>query len=159
MSEDTSGSLEMIPASPTKTLFCVVGRDYYSFDMGAAVERHVESCFVEQSPYTLMIEEWATYPPSHHLPTTECILDFIFDWVCENGEIDEGLTDEWEQACADGMAKSMVEATKRSICYKVNSRMAKWVIKTHTVQIVVDSEGELVGWKLILTQSHEGSDK
>lgn len=93
----------------------------------------------------IVIEEWTVHPASDHLPHIGRLIDWLVEWVAENGEIDEDAFECWESAgrCED-VTLAFAEAMAL-LASKVTYRMADKHVATHTVTHDADGNPLLDG--------------
>ncbi len=79
------------------------------------------------------VEEWSVRPTIDLLPHSAAILEWIADWVFDNGEVDEGFRDNYiaKTACDEvvAAAKALRQAIASKITYRMaDEKVATWVL-------------------------------
>lgn len=90
--------------------------------------------------FSFVIEEWSVAPPRRHLPAADRVLDYICEWVSDNGEIDEDGYDAWSSHADDPDVVAAFDAALDLLASKITYRMADKLVATHVVTF--DAAGE-----------------
>lgn len=88
------------------------------------------------------IEEHTVVPSRDHLPSPHSLLEYISEWVADNGEVDEYWHESLDGHSADPDVVAATEALLQLLASKVTYWMADKVVATHT--ITWDETGPLV---------------
>lgn len=99
-------------------LYGLTGAEELWFDPADAVQNYIDSRY-EDGPLDLTIEEWSVHPPRYHLPTVPTLLEWLDDWVADNGEVG----DECEFEHTDAISAA-ADALLDTIASTIRWRMA-----------------------------------
>jgi len=115
------------------------------FELSTVYDRWHDDFADDEPKPDVVIEEWTVHPADDHLPHIDRLMDWLVEWVCENGEIDEDATECWESAarCED-VTLAFAEAMDL-LASKVTYRMADELVAIHTVTHDADGNPMLDG--------------
>jgi len=82
---------------------------------------------------TYVIEEWSVRRPRTHAPRTDLILSWIVDNITDEGEVDEHVSNQWENAAEDPQVVAAFDAALDLMASKVSYRMADRHLRDLTV--------------------------
>jgi hypothetical protein len=80
-----------------------------------------------------IIEEWAVMPATSHLPSAEQVLEYMAEWVGEQGEVDEYGCDHWAFGVTDPDVVAAAENLRIVFASKISYRMADKMLREHLV--------------------------
>lgn len=127
--------------SPTlRRIYGTPGAEVLYDDPATVYEMDIEPWVDEHDRRPRQIEEWSVHPPDYHLPDTTTILEWISEWVADNGEVTEGVYDDWTEACASHRSDLAAKALRQVIASQVTKRMACKLVATH--EVTWDDESE-----------------
>ena len=113
------------------------------FDPAEVVEKWL-AVHDDDEPRYFEIEEWSVHPPIYHMPSVDSLLEWIGEWVMDNGEVCEDAPDWWDRALGDGEVGKTAEALLTLIASKVTGRMANKLLRTLQVTPSDDPENPLI---------------
>jgi len=87
-----------------------------------------------------IIEEWSTYPPRYHLPTSERLYEWLDEWVCEMGEAGEFM----DLPKADEETVAAMEALLDLVAGKIRWSMARNKLRELLVTPSDDPQNPLI---------------
>lgn len=137
----------MIDETPVEEqrLFGKNGDEHMHFDP----ESVLDSCDGDE----VEIEEWEVYPPRHHLPPAEHLLE----WIAES---DYDVTEEWWESASDAVAHDDVKAAAETlldlIASNITYRMASKRVAIHKYRWVPAEEPAYEGdgeWVLVIKET------
>jgi hypothetical protein len=91
-------------------------------------------------PEGILVEVHDVYPPSEHLPDGESILEYIHEWSCDNGMVDEGWCEQMGNVIKSADTKAAMEVLLYTIGRQMNYGMAKDVVDR--VKLTWDEDGK-----------------
>ena len=106
-------------------LYCLPGSETLGLDIESVVEDLDDGEYV--------VEEWSTHPPSDHLPSPGWVAEQIKEYVSDQGEVDEGCFDKFDDAI-DACTSHLWFVLDR-IAMGVRYRMADTKLAEHTVKV------------------------
>jgi hypothetical protein len=74
--------------------------------------------------FPITIEEWSVHPPIYHVPSANRILDWLTEWIADNGEVFEDSYDQFEAATKKPDVVAAVENLRSVLASKITFRMA-----------------------------------
>jgi hypothetical protein len=120
--------------------------DLYS-DLDSAVEAYVDDLATVNVGDVFTFAEHDVHPPRYHFPSADHVLDEIVEWVCDNGEIDGDMAEEFEAVCRSAPAVAAIEFALDAIASKIRYRMANNLLRTFKVRITAVREHGIVDWE------------
>ena len=87
-----------------------------------------------------IIEEWTLLSPLAHLPSRKRLLDWIFDWACQNGDVLE----EWSFPENNNDIDRAADALLDTIAGEVTYHMVNKRVRTYLITWGEDGESPLV---------------
>jgi len=129
--------------APAERLYGFDDDEYGADDPAAVLERFIEDT---DEPFGSLacpdIVEWSVRPSTSHLPSTSLIVDFLSEWVGENGELSN--EDGWEQFDEAIHSRSgLIEELRESIGSAVGWRQADKALRR--LPVAWTAEG---GWTI-----------
>lgn len=87
----------------------------------------------------VVVEKWTVRPVTDHLPDEDSLLDWLSDWIADNGEGTEGLHDAVQDAIGATEVTAAAKALIDAIGSKVTYCMADKLVGS-TTYVRVDDE-------------------
>lgn len=113
-------------------LYGYPGAEHLHLDLEDAIVEQWDGGPPPDEDKPIIIEEWTTYPASHHLPLADTLLEWMSEQVAMNGEVSEDAAEQWADACAKPDVKAAAEALLALIASKVTYLMASKHVATWT---------------------------
>ena len=126
--------------STEQRLYGLPGAESMHFDPETVYETSIEPYVDEHDRRPQVIEEWSVLPPISHVPLADSILEYIVEWVAEDGMITEGGYEQWDRLTKDPEIIAAAENLRTVLASKVQFRMADRHLRDHLVSW--DEEGE-----------------
>lgn len=116
--------------------------EHMHFDLASCYESDIDDWDAEPEvePPTYIIEEWSVRDCVDHVPSVDTLLDWLSEWTCENGEIDEDGCDTFTDAMRHPDVKAEARRFLDFCAARISYRMADKLVATHT--ITWDADGE-----------------
>lgn len=129
--------------SEEQRLYGTPGADRMHFEPETVYEE-IDSDFDEErgQGHSAIIEEWSVHDPKYHLPAAHVVLEWMDEWVADNGEIGE------DYALNSAFDEEVIASTRALldlIASKVTYRQADKHLRDMTVTWDVDGEPLLDG--------------
>ena len=134
--------------SETTRLYGQDGDEYLHSDLGSAVESWAGWREVAVGEVVTFVE-YDVHPPRYHFPSSDRVLDEILEWICDNGEVDGDMAEEFEEVCKSAPAVAAIEFALDAIASKIHYRMANNQLRTISVRISSVDEHGIVDWEVV----------
>jgi hypothetical protein len=121
--------------SETKHLFGTEGAEELYDEIATVFESEIEPNLLDDNLGEILIEEWSTYPVTHHLPRAERIVEWILDWAMDNGEVNE----QWMFPISDPDILAAAEKLREQIGEKTPYLMADQKVGEHKITGTADA--------------------
>jgi hypothetical protein len=115
-----------------KRLYGLPDADMLYDDPATVWETHIEPEPWGTEPGRAVIEEWTVHDPTHHLPSHEDLLDYIYEWACDAGEVSE----DWGEDFPTGgdAVHAAIDELYRVIASNIPYRMANEKVAEHVIE-------------------------
>jgi hypothetical protein len=134
-------------------LYGIDGWENLYTDLSTAVEHWIDDCcWPEDDPVTQVVvfTEWDTVPIRNHMPDVDRVLEYIHEYTCENGCVDEGFCDKMEGATRGPDVVAAMDAVLDLIGSKNPYRMADDVVRTIGVRVTwTDTDNKIADWEIV----------
>jgi hypothetical protein len=114
----------------SERLFGLPGAERMYFDI-ESVEPDEPDFYEDRVPW--IIEEWSVLPAVTHLPSAEHVLEYMAEWVGEQGEVDEYGCEHWTDFVTDPEVVAAAENLRTVFASKISYRMADKMLREHLV--------------------------
>lgn len=114
-------------------LFGIPGAEVLYLDLASAYEAEIDPWVDELEHRPTVLEEWTVAPPANHLPPAERLLDWLVEWVADNGDVAEGYYDELENVVGNAEVLSAAEEFRDAVARRMTFRMADRLVAEHPV--------------------------
>lgn len=114
---------------PADRLYGLPGAEYLDTDPSSVYETHIEPYDAPGPDTKVEIEEWSVHPPLYHLPSAPALIEWLEDWVAENGEISEDFEVHFDSPGVRWAADTLLKAAAQQITWRMaNEKLAShWV--------------------------------
>lgn len=132
--------------NPEQRLYCTPGAEECYFDPAGSYESQIEPWLEPGDRERREIEEWSVLDPSEHVPPIDTLLDWLTEWIADNGMIDENGYDQWLEAARTPEVCQAADALLTAIASTIKYRMADkhlrslWVTWDEAGEPLLDGE-------------------
>lgn len=127
-------------AERSERLYGTVGAEEMYLDPAEVYESDIEPWHEPSTEARIEVEEHDVHPPRYHLPTVDCLLEWVSEWACDMGEVGEGYVDHMEAAIAGEDVQQAADALLDLIAARIPYRMANKHLRS--LWVTWDENGE-----------------
>ena len=130
----------MSEAREDERLYGTVGAEHLQTDAATVYETDIEPWHEPSPDLRIEIEEFDVHPARYHLPDADRLLEWVDEWACDMGDVDEFFGDRLRAVVAVDEVKQAAEALLDAVAAHMTYRMAKNHLRS--LWVTWDEHGE-----------------
>lgn len=128
--------------APPERLYGLPGAEYMDTDPASVYESYIEPYDKPEPGARIEIEEWSVHPSRYHLPSAPAVIEWLEEWVHENGEIVGDFEVSFDTPSLRWAAETLLNGAAREITWRMaNEKLAShWVTWDEDGDPLLDGE-------------------